>query len=780
MIGKKIANPKKSAGKSTRISFLVDYITSPEKENGLEKCIHSEALNFITDTHHSQVAEMTALASESVHSKNPIDHWVFSWRPEEKPTIEQVREAVNIFVKQCGLEEHQIIWGLHDDTQNMHVHLAVNRVHPGALLVKEINKGFWKETGQQVIALIEQKQGWKPADNSRYEISREGVPVLKREHTKQGRKEAATKPLQPSNKAKTIEIQTGEKSAQRIGIEEAWPIIKEARTWRELHQKLAAAGFSYERSGSGAIIHVGDTIIKASHVDRKASIGALQKRLGMFSSQTTECVTPDLTNLTQHQLNKGIQHVLGTKITTSRSGNHYTDYITSLEHDPKGSPTQRRGGLYELSYVSVDVEGQLSERVLSDTLHDRMGDTQSWQDQDMRRTFPIGSGVSSGSLKHISKPLIENQPGWEEYQIIQAERKERKEVDTLAIRLQHEAARKTLYEKQSAERKAVFSESWKGHGLERNAMQSVIATQQAAEKLEMQEQQRAERTALQAKYAPLPQYKVWKEKPQIVTAKEPQRTYEQDRQLSHTVRYMTHTTSQLGTTYKSHGVEVFRDEGKIIKVLNQESHNIAATLAVAHQKFGQTLTLTGDDEFKMKCVAAAVEYKMTVKFSDPQLEATRLSMVEEKRRTERAAQQAAQTKGQKTDAVAAEITPATFLSNPTQAQSTTEVELAPEILSAPVAQEISPVLTSLDAILESGQYQTTGGQSVVLARLVASAIGKVIEHIKTDQGDFTVVSAGGDKAKLVKGKIGGIGNIIEVEKGKEIVKNEQEKGGIGG
>ena len=127
MIGKKTPNPKKSSSKSRRVVGLTNYITAPENENSLEKCVHFEAVNFLTDDLQSQQIEMIALSTTAVRSKDPIDHYVLSWQEGETPTIEQAREAVQMTMKHLGLEGHQVIWGLHDDTDNMHVHIDVNR-----------------------------------------------------------------------------------------------------------------------------------------------------------------------------------------------------------------------------------------------------------------------------------------------------------------------------------------------------------------------------------------------------------------------------------------------------------------------------------------------------------------------------------------------------------------------------------------------------------------------------------------------------------------------------
>lgn len=177
MISKKVPNPKKSASKSERVRGLADYILEPGKANGVEKCIYSGAEGFLTSTPEGHKAEMIALAEEAVKSKDPVDHWVLSYHFDEHPTQDQAREAVEMFIKHCGLENHQYIWGLHDDTENKHIHIAVNRVNPDTLRVTKINKGFDKEAGQQAIALIEHAQGWRKENNARYDIVN-GKPVL--------------------------------------------------------------------------------------------------------------------------------------------------------------------------------------------------------------------------------------------------------------------------------------------------------------------------------------------------------------------------------------------------------------------------------------------------------------------------------------------------------------------------------------------------------------------------------------------------------------------------
>ena len=78
------------------------------------------------------------------------------------------------FLREMGLEGHQAIYGLHNDTRNYHVHIAVNRVHPETLKVVRTNNGFDIRQAHKVRAMIEKMQGWKPLENSPYVVTEEG------------------------------------------------------------------------------------------------------------------------------------------------------------------------------------------------------------------------------------------------------------------------------------------------------------------------------------------------------------------------------------------------------------------------------------------------------------------------------------------------------------------------------------------------------------------------------------------------------------------------------
>ncbi|MGA9130162.1 MAG: TraI/MobA(P) family conjugative relaxase [Terracidiphilus sp.] len=274
MIGKKVANPKKSASKATRVGQLAEYIREPEQRSKDEKYIYAGANGFLSDDAKAQQLEMLALAMEAPRSKDPINHYVLSWREGEQPTPRQCDEAVGILLKELGLEGHQVIYGLHSDTDNLHLHVMVNRVHPETERVILPHNGFDIEALHRAVARIEHEQGWERESHGRYVVEENGE--ILRVGTEQR--------IQPTQKARDMELLTGQKSAQRTGIETVPEIVKSATGWAELHERLAEAGMRYERKGSGALLYIDDQPIKASTADRNASLAKLEKRFGPFEA----------------------------------------------------------------------------------------------------------------------------------------------------------------------------------------------------------------------------------------------------------------------------------------------------------------------------------------------------------------------------------------------------------------------------------------------------------------------------------------------------------------
>ncbi|GHV33682.1 hypothetical protein FACS1894187_02630 [Synergistales bacterium] len=280
MIGK----PAKSrTDKRSSFRTLINYIVGERNEETgeSERAIHIGTRNLFCDIKENYKAiasELSGLGSSNTRIKDPIFHFILSYRPTEIPTIEQTEEAVDIALRELGLQNCKTIFGVQNDTGIHHIHVCTCKVDPDTGKAIDPGKGWPLETLMKASREIELKQGWEILEQDPYWEVKNGrvVKKPKQEKTKQ------TPALKTG--ARDFEAHTGEKSSQTTAIEQVADIIRKSKTWDELHSNLSYSGFKYQRKGSGAVILVNGIWIKASDAGRDCSIANLEKRIGQYKN----------------------------------------------------------------------------------------------------------------------------------------------------------------------------------------------------------------------------------------------------------------------------------------------------------------------------------------------------------------------------------------------------------------------------------------------------------------------------------------------------------------
>ena len=267
--------PPKRRDKKSSFKDLTNYCLGITG-HGEGSVLHVGIQNLYSPT--SAPIEMEALATDNVRCKDPVFHFILSWREMELPTSEQVDEAVKIALEELDLENCQALWALQGDTQNLHVHVAVNRIDPETGRAIQPAGNWTKKALERAARKIEAAQGWEIEESGRYFVTPEGDIVEKKER----------KIPEISQKARDIEAHTGAKSAERIAKEIAAPILLKATNWQELHEQLVMQGIRFEQKGSGAVLQIGDTFVKTSQADRTCSFSRLVARLGEFQQPARE------------------------------------------------------------------------------------------------------------------------------------------------------------------------------------------------------------------------------------------------------------------------------------------------------------------------------------------------------------------------------------------------------------------------------------------------------------------------------------------------------------
>lgn len=133
--------PRESRGHSFKGAALY-YLHDKERDTD-ERIEWTHSDNLCADDPERAIREMTLTYYDREHLKNAAGvrpggrrlEWSvytlsLSWHPEENPDKEHMIETGRSALKTIGLEDHQVLYVCHNDTEHQHVHMIVNRVHP--------------------------------------------------------------------------------------------------------------------------------------------------------------------------------------------------------------------------------------------------------------------------------------------------------------------------------------------------------------------------------------------------------------------------------------------------------------------------------------------------------------------------------------------------------------------------------------------------------------------------------------------------------------------------
>lgn len=252
MIAKRVA--RRRDGKSS-FGALIKYLQDDKGKT--ERVGDVTVTNCSSDDSKWAVFEIEATQDLNRRAKSDKTyHLVFSFREGEDVSPEVLRQIENELCKGLGFEEHQRISVVHRDTDNLHVHVAINKIHPATLNMIEPYYDH-KRLGE-LCAQIEQQHG-----------------LLQDNHlAKKSRAESIVDDLAAKSGLETFGSWLREKTV---------PGIELARSWSELHEHFAQHGVEIKQKGAGLVLVGNEGVaVKASSVNRGLSIKALEARLGTF------------------------------------------------------------------------------------------------------------------------------------------------------------------------------------------------------------------------------------------------------------------------------------------------------------------------------------------------------------------------------------------------------------------------------------------------------------------------------------------------------------------
>ena len=258
MIAKHV--PMRSAGKSD-FAGLARYIT--DKQSKEHRLGNVYMTNCDAETVRDAITEI--LATQQINTRAKGDktyHLIVSFRAGEQPSDAILKAVEERISAGLGYGEHQRITAVHNDTDNLHLHIAINKIHPRKNTIHE--PYYSHRTLSDLCSTLEQEFG------------------LERDNHMPRQCAAAAR-------ANDMECHAGIESLVGWIKRECLDAIRGAQSWAELHQQMRDNGLELALRGNGLLIKASDgTMVKASTVSRDLSKPALEKRLGSFQASTEQ------------------------------------------------------------------------------------------------------------------------------------------------------------------------------------------------------------------------------------------------------------------------------------------------------------------------------------------------------------------------------------------------------------------------------------------------------------------------------------------------------------
>ena len=231
-----------------------------------------------------EIAATQAINTRASTENDKTYHLVVSFPAGEKPDIETLKAIETELCQKIGLDQHQRISAVHNDTDHYHLHVAINKVHPRTYNL--IEPYYDKKKLVAAAQALEIKHGlvknidWnKPKDKNQQRRSSKPDTALS-SHTGTQSFKDWVQDLKPK-------------------IQEA---LKPAGSWQEFHKALAQFDLIIRIRANGLSLSSRShkAYIKASDFDRNIALKKLEERFGAYQEPDNALKdTPPLLQYTQ-------------------------------------------------------------------------------------------------------------------------------------------------------------------------------------------------------------------------------------------------------------------------------------------------------------------------------------------------------------------------------------------------------------------------------------------------------------------------------------------------
>ena len=172
------------AAEKSRFGKLVAYLLDPQGkktrvgEVSITNCVSSDTT--------WAVREITATQRLNARAKSDRTyHLLISLRAGENPDAQTLRVIEERFCKELGYAEHQRISVVHHDTDNVHIHVAINKIHPTSLTLHDRIRDY--KIRSKLCAILEHELGLAQDNHQRGQTRGNDVcPSPARNHSRHG------------------------------------------------------------------------------------------------------------------------------------------------------------------------------------------------------------------------------------------------------------------------------------------------------------------------------------------------------------------------------------------------------------------------------------------------------------------------------------------------------------------------------------------------------------------------------------------------------------------
>jgi hypothetical protein len=257
---------------------LVRYLTKSQGRS--ERVGQIRLSQMVSADVEGALLEVQNVQVRNLRVKDKTYHLILSFREAslEPPRLEAIEDRA---CAALGFGEHQRLSVVHHDTDHLHVHIAINRIHPTT--GRGHSPAFSKLTLDRLCVELETELGLEPdRHRARERAPRAQVPDAPAESVR-AELVQATGPSR--TRVHDMEAVSGIESLggwiQRTCADE----LRSCDSWARLHDVAGRHGLSLKLRGAGlAFVDESGQGVRASKVDRSLSKAALERRLGPFQA----------------------------------------------------------------------------------------------------------------------------------------------------------------------------------------------------------------------------------------------------------------------------------------------------------------------------------------------------------------------------------------------------------------------------------------------------------------------------------------------------------------